>query len=156
MSNVNKIIKYGIESEVDPLLDDGVSVYKIAEIISTNHQDNPELRNCSHMVPQRYKETREKDKINDIIEAGKDPTDVINKEFISKLNEIIERFKKWSDEAESLYEEAKTDGTLMERVKILKEIRDNIAQERKSLESLKQYGTRQQSNIYKSQKGAEF
>jgi len=155
MARTNFIIKHGLESETDALLESGYSTYQTIDILKENHREIKGIDGKSHMVVQRYKDIRDKMKLEEIYESGEDPSDIIDKEVREGIRKIVERLEKWSNIAEELYEEAKQDGTLLDRIKILKEIRDTISQERKSWESLKQYGTRQQINIGEMNKKKE-
>ena len=144
MTKTNKIIKYGLQGEVNSLLNNGVSTYKIAEIIKNDHQDEPGLKSCSHMVVQRYKEIKEKNKLQEVSEnPEKDLSEVIINDFRKANQEIINDIKRWSKKAEELYAEAEEDGSYNDRAKILKEVRDGLAQQLRAWESKVQYGARQ-------------
>jgi len=147
MTKENKIVKHELESEVNDLLDNGYSVYKISDLIKNKYSDKKDLRNISPMSIQRYKDTRSKRELIDIESEGRDPTDIITKQFMNATEEFLDEVKFLTKESKLLYKEAKKEGTLIDRAKILKELRDNINQKQKIWESKMNYGTRQMRNL---------
>lgn len=54
MTKICKIIQYNLQDDVDRLLEEGRSTYKIAAIIRDHHPDNEDLKNISHSSVYRY------------------------------------------------------------------------------------------------------
>ena len=153
MPRVNKIIKYGLEKEVNPLLDEGYSSYKIAEVIKQTHPEEEELQNISHMSIERYIPTREKDKLMVLADQGVNVTEYLSKQLLMETHEIMSKIHNLCDEADKLYQEAKSDesSTYKDKVSILKELRENLQQQTRVLESRIQYGARQMKHNNQNQ-----
>jgi len=143
MSRANLITKFGLEKEVDTLLENGYSVYKISEIIQSQHQDNPELVNLSHMAVQRYRDSRDKDKLELINDKGEDVSDIIVEEFREANKHICEGIRSLIEEGKTLYKKTEDEGSLQDQIKAHKEKRDDLVQLLKTYESRIQYGVRQ-------------
>ena len=148
MANVCKIIKYGLEPEVDPLLDQGISLDNIAEQVKSNHPEIIDLNGLSAMAIMRYRDKKDRDNIEEDIVDGNDPVDTFLKEYGEAIRKLMKINEKWDDRVEQLWQDNKDDATVIEKAKIIKEARDNRDQSKKEWESLARYGTRQTSNIY--------
>jgi len=148
MTKVNKIIKYELENEVDSLLENGVALHRIASIIKDNHPDIKDLQKISNMSIMRYRDTREKQKLEEVIADGGDPVDEFTNEFKSAVRDLVKKTDAIYDEALSILSEAKNSDNITDKLKALKEVRDSLETQRKNFISLQQYGQRQQSNIY--------
>jgi len=143
MTKVNLITKYGLENEVNSLLENGYSVFKVRDVVRGKHQDIPELANISHMAIQRFKDSKIEKDLIELDDRGEDLSEVLRKEYLDATKTFLEQTEWLTIEAKALYEEAKQDGSIMDRAKIIKELRDNINQEQKIWEGKMNYGARQ-------------
>jgi len=148
MANVCKIVKYGLEPEVDPLLDNGISLAEIADKVVSNHPEIVDLQGLSSMAIMRYRDKRNRNKIEDDLEDGNDPVDTFLKEYNEAIRKLMTKNEKWDDRVEQLWQECKDDASIVEKAKIIKEARDNREQSKKEWNALAKYGVRQTSNIY--------
>jgi len=148
MAKENKVIKYGLESEVDMMLDQGMSLAEIATNIKQSHVDIIDLQDLSSMSIMRYRDSRDKENIINIEEEGGDSIDKFLKEYNNAIRSLMKKNEKWDERVEKLWQECKDDTSILEKVKIIKEARDNREQSKKEWMALAQYGVRQTSNIY--------
>lgn len=142
MSKENKIVTYGYKDRAKELLDDGLSTYQIAKILNNEIGDKKAI---SHMSVQRFKDVIERDKIEDSIEEGEDPSDVIIEDFRNGIRENIKKVDKGIDIAMKLMEDAKDSdfATFSEKSKTVDTFIKALDQEKKSWTSLVQNGIRQ-------------
>ena len=148
MTKENKIIKYGLEPEVDIMLDSGLSLNEICTTIKNNHSDIIDLQNLSSMSIMRYRDSKNKKAIEEQIDEGGDPVDTFLKEFNGAIRSLMQKNEKWDRRVEELWQECKDDASIIEKAKVIKEARDNREQSKKEWLALAQYGVRQTSNIY--------
>ena len=116
---------------------------KIANVISRTHNDTRELQNISPMSIQRYKDAKSMDKIKELDAKGVNVTEVLLQQHLDSTTEILEELKYLSKESKQLYEDAKTDGSILDRTRVMKEIRDNLLGKVRVLESRVQHCARQ-------------
>jgi len=135
MTKVNKIVKNKIESFVDPLLDNGYSVYTISDMIKDNYSDNPDLKNGSHMMVQRYKEHRDKSKLIEVDQSGEDMVEFVKQEYRDTVSSIRKEINKWKKRNDELYKKAETDGSISDVAKVIKQANDTLMNELKVSES---------------------
>jgi hypothetical protein len=143
----NKIIKYGLEAEVDSMLDQDMSLADTAEAVKMNHPEIEDLSDLSSMSIMRYRNSRDQLNMIKTDEEGGDSVGIFLKEFNSSIRELMRKNEKWDDRIEKLWQECKDDGTILDKVKIIKEARDNREQSKKEWTALAQYGVRQVSSI---------
>jgi len=148
MGNINKIIKYGLESEAQSLLDSGLSRAKIAETLRNNHPEIVDLKDLSAMSVQRWIDSKERAKLEESIEQGKDPLDDFMKEYRRAIKDLNLKAERLYNKANKLLDKAELEGDTTTSLRAIKEVRDSLDQLRKNWVSLMQYGTRQTSNIY--------
>jgi len=144
----NKIIKYGLEAEVDTMLDQDMSLADVASAIKLNHPDIEDLKDISSMSIMRYRNSRDQLNISEKIEEGKDPVSEFITEYRNAIKSLLDKSDTLYKESLELLEQAKQSESMPDKLKAVKEVRDNIEQERKAWVSLAQYGVRQTSNIF--------
>jgi len=135
MTKVNLIIKYKLQNEVNPLLDNGYSTYSIRDIIRKNHSDEPELAKISHMAVQRYKEIREKNKMIEADKSGKDLVEFIKDDYKDTTNNIKKELNKWSSRIDKLYKKAEKDGSYSDLAKVIQQANKTLMDQLKLSES---------------------
>jgi hypothetical protein len=98
------------------------------------------------MSIERYKPLRSKKELMVLAEQGVNVSEFLSRQLLMETHEIMEKIRNLSDDASALYKEAKEDGSYKDRISILKELRENLNQQTKVLESRIQYGARQMRN----------
>ena len=145
MSRISKVIKYNLESEVNPLLDGGYSSAKIAEIIKKNHSEEKELQNISHMSIERYKPLRSKQELVVMAEQGVNVSEFLSRQLLMESADIMEKIQKWEDKVNKLYDKAEKDGTIRDMSGVAKIALENLLSQIKVRESTIQYGIQRMS-----------
>lgn len=135
MTRTNLIIKHKLESEIDPLLDAGYSTYSIRDILRQNHSNKPELSKISHMAIQRYKDIKEKNKLMEIDESGKDLIEYIKDEYKDTTTKIKKELDKWSSRIDKLYKKAEEDGSYSDIAKVIQQASKTLMDQLKLSES---------------------
>ncbi len=135
MTRTNLIIKYGLEPEVDSLLENGYSTYSIRDVIRNNHSDEPELVKISHMAVQRYKERKDENQLIELDEKGEDLVDFVKRDYKETSDEIRKELNKWSTRLDKLYKKAEKDGSYSDLTKVIQQSNKNMMDKLKLSES---------------------
>lgn len=140
MARPHKIEKYGLGSEVLKLKEDGKSYRAIAEYIGKNYSHIKELEDISPMSIKRYISMNDTEHIRDIIEHEDDPDSVIEKEFNSKMRNLLSDNENLRSTTDRLLKKAlKSDATVDELVKLINVQNRNLDLMRKNLISLREF-----------------
>jgi len=148
MVKENKILKYNLESEVDAMLDSGMSLEQVATTIKNSHSDIIDLQNLSSMSIMRYRNSRDKSKMVEEIGEGKDPVDIFVREFNTRMKALDKKTDTLYNKCVNLLNKLEKEDNSELILKAIRETTNNIDQSRKNWTSLAQYGIRQTSNIY--------
>jgi len=140
MSKENKIIKYGYQDEVDTLLDNGYSTYKVAEFINSKADATKKI---SHMVVQRYKDSMKERDMEQMIDAGEDPAEIIISDFRKGIRTNIKKVDNAIGKATIILEKLENSEDTSLQLKAIDTLIKALDQEKKSWLSLVQNGTRQ-------------
>jgi len=138
MTKINKIIEYGYNEEVDTLLDQGFSRKEIAQTINLNHDNK-----ISHMSVQRYTEYREKEKINDMIDEGNDPGDIIIGDFRTGIRKNIKIADKVLNKSLDILKKVENSEDPLIQLRTVETVLKAVEQQKKGWTSLVQNGVRQ-------------
>ena len=145
--NVSKIKKYGLESIIKSMKEEGKSASAIAKYIRETYGDMyPELKNFSRMAVARYLESLRREEIEEAMKNGKSEEELLEeiyKEFRRKMQSLIYKMEARDQLLDELIEEAAKSGETQDLLEYLREQRANIEQMRKNLVSLVQYAERQ-------------
>jgi len=140
MVNINKIVKYNLESEVLKLKDSGYSMLNIANMVSAQHPDIKELSNLSAMSIQRFLESYNKEQAKDKVRDGEDIDEHLREEFREKMYEIDdETHEIFKIMKKSLLRIVKT-GDDYQVIKSAKDVLTAIEQSKRNWNSLIQWG----------------
>jgi len=143
MGNINKIIKYNLECEVDPLLEQKVPYQKIANTIKETHPEIKDLNTLSAMNIMRYKTDKESKAMDMILDEGRDPMDEFTKEYRAAIRKNNEEVQVIFKDCKAILEEAKQSDNIANKVKAVEVSLKSLDQIRRNWESLSQYGSRQ-------------
>ena len=89
MSKENKIIKYGLQEEVNTLLDQGFSYGEVVESVKAKHPDIIDLQDLSKMCIMRFKEIQEKELLEkNMKESDGDYVNTFLKDFRVAMSDL--------------------------------------------------------------------
>jgi len=91
MTKVNKIVQYGLEQEVNNLVNAGFSQDEIASHLRQAHPDISDLSALSAMSINRYLKSAKIGEYLDTVEGGDDPEELLRAEFREKMYELEEQ-----------------------------------------------------------------
>jgi len=140
MSKQCKIKKWGLEEEVQSLLDEGKSNYAIAKHISEKYVDIPELAKVNKMTIGRYVNKLDEEEIEDKLEVIKDPTGLITQEFNTRMRKNIIDAEEMNNLVMSYKNKLESDDLTTRDLKdMLKAWQTANDQMRKNLVSIREY-----------------
>jgi len=145
---ISKIIKYHMEDEAKQLKEMGYTNEEISDKLRENHPEIKELTKFSGMSVRRYFESDECKKIEEKVLKGEDPVSDFIKEYRDKLDTIEQRTSDLYEECKTILEDAKKDGSILDKLKAVDVTLKSLEQSRKNMVSLVQYGERQTNNFY--------
>lgn len=90
MPKINKIVQYGLEKEVNELVNMGFSQDEIASHLRQTHPEITDLASLSAMSINRYLKNAKIDGYLDTIDKGDDPEELLRAEFRDKMYELEE------------------------------------------------------------------
>lgn len=145
MSNKeNKIIIHKLQDEVESIREEN-GLIKSARILTQRYPDIE--GGISHMCIKRYEESRDKTALLNTIEAGRDPLEELNHQFRVAIKKNTRKLNKLVDTSNLILEQALKEGTISDKTRALKEVRDSLGQEIKNWTALRQYGVIQSKHI---------
>jgi len=145
---INKIIKYNLQDETFQLRDMGYSNEEIAEKLKNNHPEITDLKKFSGMSVGRFFKSDECKKIEEQVKNGGDPISDFIKEYRDRINSVEQHTSDLYDECKKILDDAKKDGTILDKLKAVDMTLKSLEQSRKNMVSLVQYGERQTNNFY--------
>jgi len=145
---ISKIIKYNLQDEAKQLKEMGYTNEEIARKLRENHPKIKGLSNFAGMSVGRFFESDEQKQIEEKVENGEDPVTDFIKEYRDKLDTIEQRTSDLYEDCKTILNEAKQDGTTLEKLKAVDITLKSLEQSRKNMVSLVQYGERQTNNFY--------
>lgn len=145
MTKVSKLEEDGHLQEAKSLRDEGRGYIEIADTLNLKYYNGD--RHYSHMAIKRGLESLEKKSLDKAIDEGRDPIDEMTKEFREAIRKNNRKLNKLLKTADEILQDALAEGTITEKAKALKEVRDSLAQVVKNWIALQQYGIRQATNI---------
>ena len=141
MTKENKISRYNLEDEAQQLRDMGNSYKVIADTLKRNHPKILDIQKLSPMAVMRYFDSLEEQKLQEELDVGKDPVKDLTEEFCNSVRDINQRSEAIYHRSIRLLDKLEKDGAdSMVILKAIKEVRDSLAEERKNMVALKQYG----------------
>ena len=148
MTKENKITKYNLEEEARQLRELGHSYQSIAETLRTNHPKITDIQKLSAMAIMRYFDALEEKKLQEDVDVGKDPVKDLTEEFCTAVRGINQRSEAIYNRSIRLLDKLENDGADSTVVlKAIKEARDSLAEERKNMVALKQFGEKKTLTI---------
>jgi hypothetical protein len=150
MTKVSILEELELQEEAYKLrYEDGYGWQEGAKVINTRHPEIVEKygKPLSHMGFKRGVVAYEKSLIEQKMEQGIDPIEDMSKEFREAIRKNNNKINKLVETADEILQDALRDGTVTEKTRALKEVRDSLAQEVKNWVALQQYGIRQATNI---------
>jgi hypothetical protein len=148
MVKENKIIKYNLESEVDNMLDQGMSLSEIATMIKQTHTDIVDLQDLSSMSVMRYRNSKDKLNIEETEENGGDYVDTFLKDFRNAMKDLNNKTTDIYNRSITILNRLEKEENSDSILKGIREVANTVEQLRRNWTTLAQYGVRQTSNIY--------
>ena len=148
MTKENKIVRYNLEDEAQQLRDLGNSYQSVADALAENHPKITDIQKLSPMAVMRYFDSLAERKLQGDLDVGKDPVKDLTDEFCTAVRDINQRSESIYNRSIRLLDDLEAgDADSVVVLKAIKEARDSLAEERKNMVALKQYGEKKSITI---------
>jgi len=149
MTKISKLEELNLQKEAKELRDAGNGWIKVTSILNNRHPEIQETYDepISFMGVKRGVIAYEQQLMEKKIEDGIDPIEGMEREFRDAIRKNNKKINKLIKTADKILEDAIKEGTISDKTRALKEVRDSLAQEVKNWIALQQYGIRQVGNI---------
>ena len=148
MTKENKIIQFDLQEEARQLRELGNSYTSIGKTLSENHPKIEALQKLSPMSVMRFFDADEERKLQEAVDTGGNPVKDLTEEFCTAVRNINQRSEAIYHRSIRLLDKLETenkDNILI--LKAIKEARDSLAEERKNMVALKQFGEKKSITI---------
>ena len=148
MTKENKLIQYNLQDEARELRKRGSSYLDIAETLKKNHPKIDDIQKLSQMSVMRFLDGDKERELQEQVDLGGNPIKDLTEEFCTAVRDINTRSESIYHRSIRLLDRLETenkDNLLI--LKAIKEARDSLAEERKNMIALKQFGEKRSMTI---------
>jgi len=148
MTKENKLIQYNLQDEAIDLRKRGSSYLEIAETLKKNHPKIDDIQKLSQMSVMRFLDGNKERELQEQVDLGGDPVKDLTEEFCTAVRDINDRSKTIYNYSMRFLDKLKKenkDNPLI--LKAIKGVSDSLAEERKNMIALKQFGEKRSMTI---------